>query len=84
MLITPVLQGEAEAQRGSPACGGGQEEGRRLRPPLSASALCFAAVLPPKASLAPSSHLGDTRTHLPQGSRAPAKVGTHHSGWRLS
>lgn len=68
MLITPVLQGEAEAWRGSPACGGGREESGRLRPPLSASALYFAAVLPPEASLAPSSHLGDTRTHLPQGS----------------
>ena len=57
MLITPVLQGEAEARRGSLACQGGREESRRLRPPLSASALYFAAVLPPEASLAPSSHL---------------------------
>lgn len=47
-------------------------------------ALWHVDVLPPKASLAPSPHLGDTHTHLPQGSRAPTKVGTHHSGSCLS
>lgn len=50
----PVLQGEAEAQRGSLRVG---RAGRKAAAPssaLSASALCFAAVLPPKASLAPS------------------------------
>lgn len=80
MLITRFLWGRTEARRGSPECRGGWKE----KPVAPSFTLWHMDVLPPKASLVPSPHLGDTHTHLPQGSGAPTKVGTHHSGWRLS
>lgn len=54
--------------------GEGGRKSQWLRPSLSVSVLYRTDVLPPKASLAPSSHQDDTRTHLPQGSRAPTQV----------